>query len=394
MDLAATTAATTKDGEGEEVAAIPTFERDLPQLDQLPELFNVLRRFNWLHELVKLNPLLEQVLRGQPQSQAAIAAQQPQPLRSLDSYRTILAVDDLLISAALYQLCHYYLGLRQSPPAPTDLAMRDPFVADPYKIETAVDLSDVLRAILVDDTNPPHMSVAQRDLANTPIEFPPQTKAALVSMYLHLMSLIKSVLIRINFLTHGADYDRFIVDGLSSVDESSATSMTSAPTTTTSLGGRPTTLDAISIGPAAHDTVLKILLQLLGNLESVRLVLLHAEVRGFVSYGNYPRKWADIISEATNHVHECVKQLHRIHNQIFVIKQSLNVRDQKIQAIRDAYVEHAHNLSLENASMQSLLHELRHRMSVRAMLTSYDPSGTDAILNIGRGLSGAIAFGR
>ena len=270
--------------------------------------------------------------------------------------------------------------------------MRDPFVADPYKIETAVDLSNVLRAILIDESNPPHMSDAQRDLASTPIEFPPQTKAALVSMYLHLMSLIKSVLIRINFLTHGADYDRFIVDGLSSVEESSATSMTAAPIRT-SLGGRLTTLDAISIGPAAHDTVLKILLQLLGNLESVRLVLLHAEERGFVKYGNYPRKWGDIISEATNHVHDCVKQLHRIHNQIFVIKQSLNVRDQKIQAIRDAYVEHAHNLSLENASMQSLLHELRHRMSVRAMLTSYDPSGTEAILNIGRGLNNSVVSG-
>ena len=94
------TTLTTTTKEEEEVAAIPTFERDLPQLDQLPELFNVLRRFNWLHELVKLNPLLEQVLQRGQQPQAAAA----QPL---ESYRTILAVDDLLISAALYQLCHY-----------------------------------------------------------------------------------------------------------------------------------------------------------------------------------------------------------------------------------------------------------------------------------------------
>jgi hypothetical protein len=85
---------------------------------------------------------------------------------------------------------------------------------------------------------------------------------------------------------------------------------------------------------------------ILGCLDQLRIVLLHAETLGLVSYKSMPRLWGEIVSENVQAIQRCLRNLHVTELELSNNAQHLTVCNEKILSLRRDYDAPRMNIQL------------------------------------------------
>jgi hypothetical protein len=245
--------------------------------------------------------------------------------------------DDLTLLATLHKLCVQFLGGKMPPGVRIP-----PYLDAQYAgLSVASDLTGYLKRIVT--TPKTHMSSEQRELFGHQIEFPPEVRKQLSSFYPHMMILIQALLVHL--CAKGQENHE-----------------------------RLTTLQT---------TVLRIWRDVLGDLDSLRIVLVHAERQHIIELGDAPRLWEEFIKESVDQIHRCQLNIHAADTAAIKLKGQLSERDRALDTIRGRYDAPSFELEMVEGQRSRSLNALTNATSVATVLGSYNANELDRILHLG-----------
>ena len=356
------------------------FKRPLPLYGDMPAILEALRFFNWRKRLLMSVP-------SQPDPGTLGAAGNslfggggnatPTPTTAVTDdqiWKHVLSQDDRLITIGLSAFCKHFLGHKVAP-LPRNVTTNQ-FNAQYTGIESR-DFSAVLMRMLVDETAPEHLTEAQKEIASGAVNLSQETKDGLLSMYTHIMDLMKAVLVRL-YCDRGSEIEvppfrPNHAQRLSLLDEYDS-------------GRHEEGVDEEMLR-ALRLSVPNVMRNLLGDLDSLRIVLIHAEERGFASLGNYPHDWTEFIRETVNNSNQCLANMQRTEQQLLSLRQVMQARDQALNDVHQQFLVQENLYSLVAAERTRLRQELENSRSVAHMLGCGQTLSADTVLNVGSSTS-------
>ena len=345
----------------------PEFERPVPLYSDLLVILDALKGFSWKRRLLRTRDPNNSFSLTM---MATDGAAPPPPLSARSSaasvsitdnqiWDQILTQDDKLITLALQAFCEHFLGASLKRASLSVKAVENLYGAG----ESTYDLSTTLLRALVDENNPQHLTDAQKELARATVNLTDDVRQHLLSMYVHIMALIKAILVRL-YCNTGSEVD--------------APQFRTGAFNYTNGGAAPNEL-VVSLQQA----VPKELCNLLGDLDSVRIVLLQAEKKGFMNLGDYPHAWTQFISETVGASAHILDSIAVTQDQLLQLRQTIQQRDIELQKIHTMYSIPENQFQLLAAERNRLGLELSNSQSVSHMLGCDDRLSPQTVLQVG-----------
>jgi hypothetical protein len=233
---------------------------------------------------------------------------------------TSLSAEDMALLRSLQQLCYYFLG--GTHPAGTAAAAPALFRSYPdleaqyQKMPPRQDLTELLKHVVDDTLTQPYPTdpkfVAQRTL--------------LAAFYPHIMVLIQGLMMHL--------YVTSLV--------------------------QPADKDAVGIVHLWYGV--------LGNLDALRIVVVHASEQGLIDLGDAPRFWKDFIKQTVDDIQRCLANVHRADSFAVMLKSQLSMRDQAMDELRRQYDPSAFKLEMIQGQRACAMEALRNVTSVLSVL--------------------------
>ena len=247
------------------------------------------------------------------------------------------AAPDRKIAAAVDALCKAFLG-------------------KPGGVAVVADLVPFLERVLLKDASDaspqalPMLSASEKSAMSETPTFSKQTQDQLVLLYARLMAVIKAVLVRLCVLQ-----DTMMMPSLENGEHT-----------------------------FWREAARHVWHNVLGDLDSVRLVLVRAEELTLIQLGSYPRSWAEFIEEAVRHAHECIERMNQIEAARLALRQRLMDRRTAIANVRTQFDAPLHELQLLEGEFAWLQQSLKNASDVEGALGSYDSAPFARALRAGQ----------
>ena len=232
--------------------------------------------------------------------------------------------EDTALLASLHHLCYYFIGGTSYTPVTFSLSREDttvhPDLTAQYRnLPPRQDLTELLKRIVegtLESNNNNNNSETSRSQKGG--------RALLMAFYPHIMVLIQALMMHL------------YVYGLMPDDKNAGT---------------------------MHQWY-----SVLGNLDALRIILVHACEQGIIDLGDAPRFWKDFIKQNVDEIQRCLSNVHRAESFAVMLKSQLTMRDQAMDELRKQYDPSALQLEMVQGQRACAFEALRNVTSVLSVL--------------------------
>lgn len=127
------------------------------------------------------------------------------------------------------------------------------------------------------------------------------------------------------------------------------------------------------VSPDAKPSVVHLWRTTLGGLDTVRIVLVHADELGIIELGDAPKLWREFIKQSVDEIQRCLANVHRAESSVVSLKTQLSMRDHAMDDLRRQFDSSALELELVEGQRACAREALRNVTSVVSMLSAAPP---------------------